>query len=481
MNGYCSEKTPKTDYFLFYIIGQAIVLVGPHFLWQSWFSGRLTHFITVALSLKLHREDDTGDYVQDNFSRVQSLRKSFGKSITIHWLYFAKLIMQLLCCAGACVCSWVPFYELEYTTLFHPVFHCHYTGPVTDFLELEDYIFNVTCVVPALRSHFAVWITNFILLGGNAICLCFAVVWWVIPHAVLNWKEASMFSMQSGIEPHHYSKRCSFSYTMKTDLDFLLLRLYGQDEGHGTVMREILIISTMKDLMHKAKENLNLMKEAKKDQLISEDAQSQDSLGSYLVQLTQQRFQSTSMTAVDLSFGTEGYSIALAKICNRVISINLDHHYLNTGLSAVRRSFNSGIHTIRTKSDIYAQPDPVSQQFSDEFIIRVLNKKKTEGQAKNTIKLFVIAPFSDPDRVMTVHWFMFFLKRGRIVDEEAVLIVVRPLTIGSRDVSGQFEKFEPIWPWEEQHEGTQTRVFRCGGTFCNFSISMYKVDKSAIF
>ena len=87
-------------------------------------------------------------------------------------------------------------------------------------------------------------------------------------------------------------------------------------------------------------------------------------------------------------------------------------------------------------------------QFSDEFIIRVLNKKKTavhQGQAKNTIKLFVIAPFSDPDRVMTVHWFMFFLKRGRIVDKEAVLIVVRPLTIGSRDVSGQFEKFEPIW------------------------------------
>ena len=260
MNGYCSEKTPKVDYFLFFIIGQAIALVGPHFLWSSWFSGNLIHFTSIAFSLERYRKNETGEYPHDNFVRIKSLKASFCKSTAIHTVYFAKVLLQLIIIIGAGVCAGAAFYEFDRPNIFNPVFDCNFTGPHTNFLDFEDYVFNVTCIVPALRSHYAVWITNFILLGVNLVCVCIALLWWVIPHRFLNWKKAALFSLQSGIEPLHYSRTCSCLFRIRTDLDFLLLRLYGQDEGLGKVLREILIILHTRELLHQAKEALNLMK-----------------------------------------------------------------------------------------------------------------------------------------------------------------------------------------------------------------------------
>ena len=260
VNSYCSEKTPKVDYLLFYIVGQAVVLVGPHLLWKSWLSGKLSYFTRLTLSLERHREGKTGEYVLDNFVKVYRLKMSFGKSKIIHMMYFAKVLLQICFWLGACICCWVPFYEPDRKEIFHVVFNCEYTGPQTEYLSLENYMFTTTCVVPALRSHYAVWITNLILLFGVLCCLCIAVGWWIGPHKILNWKEASIFSLQSGIHHDNYDHWFSYSFRIKTDLDFLLLRVYGQDEGHGNVLRELLIMSTVKDHVHEAKETLNLMK-----------------------------------------------------------------------------------------------------------------------------------------------------------------------------------------------------------------------------
>jgi hypothetical protein len=508
MNSYCTEKTPRVDYFLFYIVGQAIVIAGPHFVWKSWFSGKLTQFTALSLSLDLHRESQTGDYAQDNIVKVESLKATFGDSFSIHGLYLVKVVLQLICCIGAFVCSTAPFYEADRMCIFNPVFGCKYTGPYTDFLELENYIFNVTCVVPVLRSHYAVWITNYVLLVGIVICLCFALVWWIIPHQLLNWKEAAMFSLQSGIPPHHYDRWRAFSLRMQTDLDFLLLRLFGQDEGHGKVLREILIMSLLKTHLHEAKEHLNLIKLNKvtehksgyppqspllpcvpsKAQTLEDILESQDDarnsqdLAGYLLCIIKSLDygfgDDESITAVDLTFGTDGYSTALAQLCEWVVSINLDHHYLNTEQSTVHRTFNSGVHSIRTKSDIYAQPDSVSQQFSTEFVLRCLNKNIEEphrGQAENTIKLFVIGPFSDPDRMMTIHWFLYSLKEGGYVDSNAKLIVVAPLQIGDSDVRKKFQIFKPILPWK--YAGLTEHSLMCGMVACKFMISVYKVDQ----
>ena len=260
MNGYCSEKTPKVDYFLFFIIGQAIALVGPHFLWSSWFSGNLTHFTSIALSLERHRENDTGEYPHDNFVKIKSLKSSFCKSTAIHRVYFAKILLQLVITIGACLCAGAAFYEFDRPNIFDPVFDCDFTGPHTNFLDFEDYVFNVTCIVPSLRSHYAVWITNLILLGVDLVCVCIAILWWVIPQRFLNWKRAALFSLQSGIEPLYYTRRWSCLFRIRTDLDFLLLRLYDQDEGLGKVLREILILLDTREFLHQAKEALNLMK-----------------------------------------------------------------------------------------------------------------------------------------------------------------------------------------------------------------------------
>ena len=261
MNGYCSKETPKVDYFLFFIVGQAIVLVGPHFVWSSWFSGKLTHFISEALSLERHRESSSGDYAARNYVTVKSLKNTFGSSKTIHRAYFVKELLQFMSAIGAAVCAGAAFYECDRHDIFDPVYSCQFTGPETDYMNVEDYVFNVTCVVPALRSHRAVWITNFVLLAGVLLSTFTAMFWWIAPHkSVLNWNQAALFSLESGIEPHHYRTGQRMCFQIKTDLDFLVLRLFGQDEGHGTVLREVLIILTIRDLLHEAKEDLTLKK-----------------------------------------------------------------------------------------------------------------------------------------------------------------------------------------------------------------------------
>jgi hypothetical protein len=633
VNSYCSEKTPKVDYFLFYIVGQAIVLVGPHVLWRSWFSGKLAHFMSVSLSLDRHRSNDTGEYVQDNFVKLKVLETSFGKSKVMHRAYFAKVLLQFLCIFVACVCSWAPFYEPQRKLfrLFHPVFDCQYTGPPTDYPNLENYIFNVKCVVPALRSHYAVWIINFILLGGTIICLCFAIVWWTIPHKLLNWRDATMFSLQSGIGHDHYhnSTMCPFTFRIRTDLDFLLLRLYDQDEGYGNVLHELLIISKKADIMHKAKETLSLIRgneatgkadsdpsgkpikfrvkaigptvvkaswkppvgrtvslyvisyrkasdperlnkeeeikaqyykevdneykyeirelhpltsylftirgdstadsdaekgdptlplslltpsekewkllsklspliptiiledtECKYADGIFKDFKSSQLMGSHYaltdVLLSIARSEdygvskNSSVIAVDLTFGGDGYSIALVGIRDdcKMVSLNLDPNYLNEKKSSDHRTFDSGIHTIKTLTDIYAQPSQIGAQFSTDFIARCLQEKEKDvhyGQAMNTVQFFVVGPFTDPDRVMTVHWFLYFLVRGGFVDFNATLIVIRPIQVGGKDVKHKFQDFRAISPWGRKMQ--DSLKLKCGNTTCIFRISLYKVTK----
>jgi hypothetical protein len=624
VNSYCSEKTPKVDYLLFYIVGQAVVLVGPHFLWKSWFSGKLSYFTRLTLSLERHRESKTGEYVLDNFVKVYRLKTSFGKSKMIHMMYFAKVLLQICFWLGACICCWVPFYEPDRKEIFHVVFNCEYTGPQTEYLSLENYMFTTTCVVPALRSHYAVWITNLILLFGVLCCLCIAVGWWIGPHKILNWKEASIFSLQSGIHHNNYDHWFSYSFRIKTDLDFLLLRVYGQDEGHGNVLRELLIMSTVKDHVHKAKETLNLMKgnegTGKRDpdsvkpskfklravtptivkvswkppesnadsvkryvvtyheRINSQDVEGKEiaidakycynldkeydciidglqpltryyfklqavyhdgdgpptspqylrmppenewkflselscllpitfgnkerkmaenifkaygsskdvyTLVDILLELARSKdygfSKDKSVIAVDLEFGGNGYSFALAGISDdcKVVSVNLDSHYLNEEESSDHRTFVSGIHTVKTLSDIYAQPTDISTQFTN-FVAECLQDKKEDShchQAKRTVQLFVVGPFSDPDRVMTIHWFLYFLVRGGYVDFHATLLVIKPLKVGRKDVEKNFQDFQPISPWDPKKKMERNVKVKSGSTTCTFRISLYKVSK----
>ena len=46
---------------------------------------------------------------------------------------------------------------------------------------------------------------------------------------------------------------------------------------------------------------------------------------------------------------------------------------------------------------------------------------------------------------MTIHRFLFFLKRAKIIDKKAKLIVIRPLKIGRTNVRDKFQDFQPLW------------------------------------
>jgi hypothetical protein len=94
-----------------------------------------------------------------------------------------------------------------------------------------------------------------------------------------------------------------------------------------------------------------------------------------------------------------------------------------------------------------------------------------------------VGPFSDPDRVVTVQWFLF--KIMQLIDKEAMLIVLRPTKIGRCVVEKDFRTFHPIWPWGQEDEGQeysenlhfgQEHSFLCSNIECRFAIDVYKVS-----
>ena len=76
---------------------------------------------------------------------------------------------------------------------------------------------------------------------------------------------------------------------------------------------------------------------------------------------------------------------------------------------------------------------------------RELTRDETKSPPgdKTRVNLFVVSPFSDRDRVVTVHWFLYGM--SRFIQDDAKLIVIRPTKIDGKSVEKTFQKFEPTW------------------------------------
>lgn len=273
INDYCTESLPRTEYFPFYMILHATLLVAPQYLWSVLFKADLDSFFASVEKLDRSRDPKTGEFDPKNVHRVNKLEIEYGGTRSTMFIgYISKLILQLLVSLSAIAFSRVFF------TNFSPVFECPTTfdSPNRDLSPAGEtnWPFNTTvsCVYTVLRllgitqyfDHLLSLLSIFTVFGG--------LIWCFTRHTKeLGAKDVAKFVYSSCLTPDTFSyhkwynwftpiKCCScccyccycticypnvtrlkylFHPRIKSDIDFLLMWLFRADCSLGRVFRKI--------------------------------------------------------------------------------------------------------------------------------------------------------------------------------------------------------------------------------------------------
>ena len=247
VNSYCTQYTQPTDFFPFYLVAQATLIFGVHFLWYSWFSGKFRYFLSLAKSLDRHRESKTGDYSLRNFVVSRDLLESFENSKMIFLLYLFKLLLQLVFSATAISFS---FTDSLFGNFDAPFVCPGNSTEIPTTWPIGSY--RIPCVLTSLVLLVAVRWLNVILLCGIVLAVLYGFIWCLWDHkSRLNWAMVAKFSFDSSLPPSSYvpkkfrlrysHPRYFCKYRMRNDFDFLFLNLFREDAGHAQVLREVLI------------------------------------------------------------------------------------------------------------------------------------------------------------------------------------------------------------------------------------------------
>jgi hypothetical protein len=380
VNSYCSQFTPPTDYFPFFLVGQASAIFGLHFIWHSWFSGKFRYFLALATSLERHRDSNTGDYSLDNFVISRALLDAFGSSRRIYLSYMIKLCLQVAVSGLSISFN----FRDEIFGLYNASFVCPPNEIPTSW-PIDQY--RVPCVLTALVLLVAVRWLNVVLLSGIILAVLYGLVWCLWHHkSRLNWVMVAKFSFHSGMPPYSYeaksflrrycSRRYCCKYRIKSDFDFLFLKVYREDAGHSKVLREVLIDDCIKKEEKRNLERLSLHKKDTSAALKLKPTNSNvrkrkratihyvkaggarsdqndttaDFLGSVLEQLDLHP-----VYALDIAFGTSGLKLQLATRAESVVGIDLNPYYENEEDLFTVNEYAAKIVSIRTLAAIFSE------------------------------------------------------------------------------------------------------------------------------
>ena len=247
INTFCQESLSRAEYYPFFVLIQGLLLAAPQYLWAALFVGQFDFFFGLVQQLDRLRSRETGEYRAKNFEIVSKLEKQFPRKwkwIGIFFFYVLKLSAQLAVVVIAIIVN-VTFFHEEY---FNFAFDCPETlnpPPKGWWLPIR-----VSCVFSSFRLHKQLRAINIFLL-----CLGFFVIlyglWWCFKRHVnaLGFKDAALFAFSSCLRPTEYveerffhSRKSPFNPRVRNDLDFLLLRLFRADSGHGLVFKDIQVL-----------------------------------------------------------------------------------------------------------------------------------------------------------------------------------------------------------------------------------------------
>ena len=257
VNSYCARFLPLGQYYTLFTLIQGIVLLAPHYIWLSVFSGYFELFYALVGMLKRLKERGTGEYHPRNFAIIKKLheeflsKERFGNRILIG--YRVKLTMQALC---ACI------FLLSCGLVFSD-FGTDITCPSEDMPPNETFG-RVQCVYGRLYFLSFIRVANLVLLGlGLAAIGVGILMMFLKPHIeALGFEKQAEFTYNAGIHHSHYQPKTTYylpfsPFHIKTDLDFMLVRLFVSDAGYGKIYKDVQVCDNVARLLEADFKNLH--------------------------------------------------------------------------------------------------------------------------------------------------------------------------------------------------------------------------------
>lgn len=257
VNEICSGSIPPTEYLPAYIAIHAILIVAPHYIWLNLFGANLDFFFQHVSELVRTRDELSGEYAKSNYVILQQLDDAFSHTNWMYKLYLLKIGFQLLVSAIGFVVVFL------YYTDFSETFTCPSGSIDESYWPLPGH--QVRCVFTSLRLLSQINVLYLILLATTIICLIWSLVWLTKTHPMnLGVENIAQFTFQSGLCVKHFTPESAFvkssagvgrlihsifsslplyslksPYNIRSDYDFLTIKLYRTDGGLGYVLREV--------------------------------------------------------------------------------------------------------------------------------------------------------------------------------------------------------------------------------------------------
>ncbi len=270
VNTFCLSSLSWSEYYSVFILIQGIVVVAPHYLWSSVFSGRFDFFVDLVKQLDRLRDSDTGDFRPKNIDIVKKLEQEFPekwKWTGIFVLYIVKLFAQLLAIVISLVVNILVFPEESFAF----VFSCprDFNGS-TD--QVEGWLFPtaVSCSYPSFRVLSRIQIANYFLLVLALGSVVYGILWCFKRHSSsLGYKDVAKFAFSACLAPEEHMCdslwKNPFHPRIRNDLDFLVMILFRADSGHGRVFKDIQVSKEIKNQITEDHVKLHLLNDAIKD------------------------------------------------------------------------------------------------------------------------------------------------------------------------------------------------------------------------
>ena len=247
VNSFCQQSLSRAEYYPFFVLIQGLLLAAPQYLWASLFVGQFDFFFGLVQQLDRLRSRETGEYRAKNFEIVNKLEKQFPRKWKwggIFVFYVLKLCAQLILVVIAIIINVAVFHE----KYFDFSFDCpEILNPPPNGWWLPV---RVSCVFSSFRLHKQLRGINIFLLCFAFFIILYGLLWCAKRHInALGFKDAALFAFSSCLRPTEYvderffhSRYSPFSPQLKNDLDFLLMRLFRADSGHGLVFKDIQVL-----------------------------------------------------------------------------------------------------------------------------------------------------------------------------------------------------------------------------------------------
>ena len=272
VNNLCSSSVSVSEYFPVFMIVHGVLIGIPHYLWLNHYGGCFEFFFQLTSSMDRLRDYKTGEYSENNYLTVEQLVAAFAtyKRNWIYRLYVAKLILQwFLTVAGFIV-------AIVYFTDFNDNFLC--PRMLNDTLDITVWPLpnqQVNCIFTSLRLIELIRVADLVLLAIVLLGLTWSLIWCASTHSSeLGTKDVAKFSFQSGLSPkyyipklpifvHKYIDSIPWPFSLhgpriKTDLDFMVMKLFRTDGGLGHVLREVQIYKEIKNMSKDERRRLYL-------------------------------------------------------------------------------------------------------------------------------------------------------------------------------------------------------------------------------